>query len=181
VDLLLSPHNDDETLFAAYTIMRHQPHVVICLKSQVQENRYGILASTREAETRHALRLLGITSWEQSLILDTDTEPEPKLVELMDSLENRYAPGIVWAPFSEEGGHEQHNLISFFALRAFEERTRFYCTYTRGQGRSRRVEVQATAGMVARKMRALSSYKSQIELENTRYWFVDDTLREYVP
>jgi hypothetical protein len=36
VKLLLAPHNDDETLFAAYTCLRERPKVVVILRSFVR-------------------------------------------------------------------------------------------------------------------------------------------------
>lgn len=33
MNLLFAPHADDETLFAAYTVLRFSPHVIICCPS----------------------------------------------------------------------------------------------------------------------------------------------------
>lgn len=55
--LLISPHNDDETLFAAFTIMRERPVVLVVFDSEVQVLR-GFAdcdAVTRRNETMHAM------------------------------------------------------------------------------------------------------------------------------
>lgn len=183
-DLWLSPHNDDETLFGAFTILRHRPHVVICFKSQVQEDRYGITAATREDETERALWNLGINNWLQSPILDSNSDWEAmvgKMIALFAELDVVHKPERVWAPYVEDGGHDQHNLVGSVAIGTFGVRYRPYLTYVRGRMRTVGVEVPFEPSWVARKMRALSCYESQIELDNTRPWFTDDTLREYVP
>lgn len=181
MDLLLSSHNDDETLFASFTIQAHKPHVVICLKSQVQEDRYGILAETRERETGRALWWLGCPSWQQLLIRDDDPRAWERLQEDLEALDRRHAPERVWAPAIEEGGHDQHNLVGEVSLAVFEDRVSPYLTYVRGSLSSRGREVEFKPAWLATKLRAMSCYDSQIELENTRPWFLDNTLREYVP
>lgn len=180
-DLLLAPHNDDETLFCSWTIIEHRPHVVICLKSQVQEDRYGILDTTREAETNRALWHLGCPSWEQSEILDTDPRMKERLMEMFLKLDARHSPERVWRPAHEDGGHEQHNMVAEYAHLVFGKRSIPYMTYVRGALSTRRNEVPFKPGWVRAKLKAMSCYESQIELENTQPWFLDDTLREYRP
>ena len=34
MDLFLSPHNDDEALFASYVQLRDHPHVLVCLRGR---------------------------------------------------------------------------------------------------------------------------------------------------
>lgn len=179
MDLFLSPHNDDETLFGAFTILRHKPHVVVCLKSQLQESRGGPTAAVREAETNQALWHLGSPSWEQSLILDNDKAPGGKLYDAFKILDGRYQPLRVWAPAIVEGGHEDHTLVGQLAQEVFGDLVVHYHTYVRGQGRTKGTEVEFEPLWVSLKMRALSCYRSQIALLNTRFWFMDDTLREY--
>lgn len=182
MNLCLSPHNDDETLFCSWTIIEHKPHVVVCFKSQIQEDRGGPTAAVREAETNRALWWLGAPSWEQLATLDTDPDPSAKLYDDLVKLRERHDPQLVWAPYREEGGHDQHNAVAGVALEVFEHRCRWYCTYVRGQGtRTRRVEVPFQPQWVATKLRAMACYASQIGVANTQFWFIDDTMREYVP
>jgi hypothetical protein len=80
------------------------------------------------------------------------------------------------------GGHEQHNLVAEVARTIFGDRVQPYLTYVRGQMRTRGTEVPFEPQWVSRKLRALACYESQIALTgNTQPWFMDDTLREYVP
>jgi LmbE family N-acetylglucosaminyl deacetylase len=180
-DLWLSPHNDDETLFGAFTIIREKPMVIVCLKSQVQEDRYGIKANVREMETTGALWWLGNPSWQQLLTLDTDPQAPAKLLDDFASLDLIHAPERVWAPAYEENGHEQHNVVSYAANGVFGDRVQPYLTYKRGSMRSRGTEVPFEPKWAWQKLRALACYQSQVELENTMPWFIDDTFREYVP
>lgn len=183
-DIWFSPHNDDETLFGAYTLMRYRPLVIVCFKSKVQE-QYGITAETRERETQLALLALGVPSWSQWNIPDHDAPLQyGQLLDNMDRADIACQPQRVWAPAYEEGGHSQHNAVARAAHEIFEHRVMNYYTYVRGVGRTTKgAEVQAEAHEVARKMRALACYESQIAEgpHGCSYWFRDDTLREYVP
>jgi hypothetical protein len=58
---LFAPHNDDEALFAAYTVQRERPRVVVCFPSY---GDYGD-AGVRELESRAAVRELGAGPVEQ--------------------------------------------------------------------------------------------------------------------
>lgn len=181
MNLWLSPHNDDEVLFGSFTLLRHRPHVVVCFRSQRQEDLYDILAYTREQETGRALRVLGMESWEQLEILDTDQRRRAYLMASLKRLDVRHAPEIVWAPEYETGGHDDHNIVSDIATQVFGTRVRYYLTYVRGKGRTIGTEVPHDPGWVPLKLRALAEYASQATHPSTCYWFVDDTLREYVP
>jgi len=57
--LLLSPHNDDECLFAAYTLMREKPLVIIVTDSDAQLAE-GITAQQRREESIRACELLSV-------------------------------------------------------------------------------------------------------------------------
>lgn len=177
--LFLAPHNDDEVLFGSFLIQEHRPEVVVCLRSQVQRERYGITAAVREAETTDALLELGIETWEQWAYLDSD----PDWDAIREHLATRYAwpeVGIVFAPAIEEDGHEQHNRIGALALEVFGDRVVSYLTYTRSGGRSRNgTEIQPKPEWVERKHRALACYRSQIAEPSCAPWFLGD-LREYV-
>jgi LmbE family N-acetylglucosaminyl deacetylase len=184
VNVLFAPHNDDETLFAAYTVMHHNCHVITCLRSFVQESRGGPRWTTREAETLHALRALVTERWTQWHVRDDHDEAamEGQLRGEMLALAKTVEVTRVWAPAIEAGGHWHHNLIGELAEEVFgPERTSFYMTYIRDNGRSKGVEVVPTADMIRSKLAALACYRSQIELDNTRPWFLDDVMREWRP
>lgn len=177
--VLFAPHNDDETLFATWQLLRHDPHVVIVLKSAKQSD-LGVTAETREAETDCALKQLGVSSWEQWPY--PDTGPDWQAVELaMQMLDERMEPELVLAPAVEDGGHEQHSRVGELARAVFGDRVTAYLTYVRGQLSSRvGEEVAFEPDWPVRKLRALACYESQIGLPATRPWFMDDTLREWV-
>lgn len=184
--ILLSPHHDDAELFAAYTLLRHRPHVIVCTESHAQEGA-GITQKQREAETDQALAILGCT-WHQWPV--PDTRAADRLVEMRAWLrswlpENNSGrtANHVFAPMVEDEGHEHHNLIGKLALDIFGRgRVTAYATYRRGEGRTHtETEVLPEPGWRALKLRALSYYVTQIDLAGTRPWFAqEDMLREWV-
>lgn len=194
--LLLSPHNDDESLWCAFSIMREKPLVCVVFDSYVQVERgnLGATAERRRRETLNALRELGMsTSYTNPLfpgIPDDAPDYEYLRAWLKQRRDDARFDGII-CPAWEENGHEQHNEVARICrdLWPAEQRTE-YLTYTRTHGRSRvhccsdgsvmpAVEVIPTPDMIARKHRALACYTSQIEVENCREWFMGD-IREYV-
>ena len=104
--LLLAPHNDDESLFAAYTILRHQPLVVVVTSSWVQFNRGdNITCEQRDEESRRALEVLESPVLFLGIRDDTITEDL-----LMQGLQAFPKDAQVWAP-SIQGGHVHHDLV----------------------------------------------------------------------
>ena len=194
--LLLAPHNDDETLFAAYTIQRYQPHVAIVLRPERQADlpaEIRATSGTRRSETERAMRHFGYlpvgllapwltATWEQ---WSTSSDIAPKFGEIVDEMrtfDRLHNPDHVWAPAIEEGGHEQHNLVGEAALEVFgAEHVTGYMTYRRGFGRSTsELEVLPRgADDVAAKLHAMAEYRSQIALASTRPWFTDMGLFEF--
>jgi LmbE family N-acetylglucosaminyl deacetylase len=182
--LLLSPHNDDAELFACWTLLRHQPQVIVCLRSKVQE-QYGITAEQREAETAAAMDILGI-EWRQWPMLDS--EPDWELAETWlngwnaDPYADHFGDIHVWAPAIEEGGWPHHNKIGELADLVFGyENVTHYLTY------SGRPVVKSTVGIevpyedewLILKHRALACYESQITgRTGSAIHFVED-LREF--
>lgn len=179
--LFLAPHHDDETLFGAYHLLRYQPHVIVCLRSDLQERRgTGITNEQRVNETNRALFWLGdppVEFWQVS-----DFDPDWGVI---DEKFSRLAadPELerVFAPAVEDGGHDQHNEIGERALAFFGDRVQPYLTYVRGSGRSVGTEVPFESDWPAKKLRALSCYESQIAEPSTAYWFLDSGLREFTP
>jgi LmbE family N-acetylglucosaminyl deacetylase len=174
-DLLLSPHNDDAELFAAYTCLRHRPHVVVCLKADVQEHRgTGITSAMREQETQCSMNILGC-DWQQLPVSETNPS-EDDLEAWLRRLRKDMKPERVWAPAVELGGHSHHNMVGQSAWNIFGVRVRPYMTYKRGFGRSKgKTTVIPTPGERSLKRQALNCYESQIRLENTAYWFTDES------
>lgn len=183
--LLLSPHYDDETLFAAYTVQRHQPDVLVVAVPKDRDE-----AERRNAETAEALKWLGHTGRLNSLgsyeggidpeylvgYLEGCAAPAPEAFDpLADPEDEDLKYDRVFAPAVEDGGHDDHNLVGRAAVKVFgPDRVIPYLTYTRGGGRSRGgVEVPATPAMIEGKLLALACHRSQIEHPARRPWFYD--------
>lgn len=167
--VLLSPHNDDETLFAAYACLAHRPFVVICLRSELQERRGGPSAATREAETDSAMAILGCP-WTQWKFSDAERVPRNTLEIWMRHLQATH--DVVIAPAVEEGGHEHHNLVGELAREVWGSEVIAYTTYRRGHGRTEvGNRTVPDPDWIVRKHAALACYRSQIENADTRPWF----------
>jgi len=186
--LFLAPHNDDETLFGAFTLIAWKPDVIVCFRS-AKQSRSGIEPQRREMETGLALQILeGERGFMQSAVLDTATDREAlgPLTEMLTDAHEIFPESdrpydLVFAPAVEEGGHEQHSFVGQLALDVFgPDRVVPYLTYRRGFGRSTSsVEVPFLPEWPARKLAAMSFYRSQIALPSTAPWFVDYGLREF--
>ena len=170
--LLVSPHNDDECLFAAYTLMREKPLVVIVTDSDVHVAE-GITAHDRREESTRACEMLGVPVVFLGL---KDGTLELQKAELKRRLEpfasqpwiHIYAPAI-------QGGHRDHDAVGEVVSSMFSP-VSYYATYAPGEcftpsGR----EIAPTPEEVERKNRALDCYPSQIQLALTQSRF--DTVR----
>jgi LmbE family N-acetylglucosaminyl deacetylase len=177
VNILLSPHSDDETLFAAYTCQQHHPLIVVCLRSVVQEQRFGITHDTRQAEAECAATELGCQIAQLQI-----SDAEPDWLELGIQLQ-KLRPDVerVFAPAIEVDGHEQHNRVGEIALQVFgSRRVTQYLTYRRGLGRSTNGQrVVPEPDWVLGKLRALACYTSQVFEPSCQPWFTD-RLDEYL-
>lgn len=181
--VLLAPHHDDETLFAAYLALEHDPDLIVCTRADVQEQRgLPIRHLDRATETSSAWAFLSASSrsWVQWPHTDVPHRTDYRALEAdVAALAGRY--DLCIAPAWEAGGHEHHNAVGAAAMRAFgPDRTIRYLTYRRGHGRTTGtpVEIQDPAWVVA-KLRALACYVTQIREPSTRPWFLDG-LTEYV-
>jgi LmbE family N-acetylglucosaminyl deacetylase len=121
-DLLLSPHNDDETLFAAYVCLRHRPKVIVALDGAT-DRRHLAEPATRVAESAAAMELLGCEFRHLGFPVDL---ADWSLVR--SALEDEQ-PDHVWAPLPELGGHRHHNRVAELAIHLWPGRVSFYSTY----------------------------------------------------
>lgn len=167
--LLFAPHGDDECLFAAYTLLRERPYVVVVLDC----------GGDRDDETDRALEVLGVDSWERWPY--PEDAPDWAAVEnAMRLADERLQPARVFAPAVELGGHDHHNHVGHLAERVFGDRVTSYLTYERGMGRSRSaVESRYEPGWPDLKAAALQCYRSQIADPATAPWFADGEIREW--
>jgi len=163
--LLLSPHSDDEVLFAAFTIIRHRPRVVICCPSS---GDYGDTA-TRFEESKRAVAMLGGATIEQ-----WDGED---LVARMRSIDARLSPSRVWAP-SAATSHPDHLKVAMAAREVFGDRLTCFHTYIDGEKVRDGEAVAFEQGWTTRKRDALQCYATQWDHPRARQFFRWD-LPEY--
>lgn len=179
MNLLFSPHNDDETLFCSFTIQREQPLVVVVFDGRIQQKRgLPVTAQERRAETMAAMQEIGALTLFMGYS-DIDDDP-PSLRDNIMNLILKHNPAKIWAPAVEEGGHVQHNLIGRIVKELFPA-TQRYLTYTRTGGKSINGKpVPIEPGMIQKKLRSLAHYTSQIDtVLNCRDHFLSDQ-REYM-
>jgi LmbE family N-acetylglucosaminyl deacetylase len=174
VKLFISPHNDDETLFGAFTLLRERPLVLIVYDSYVQFHRGDrITAQQRRKESSRAVEILGT---EVAFCGLSDESVDAK--ECSAALTQFAGAEEVWVPAFEQGGHRHHNLISKVADSIFP-RARHYMTYT-SAGKSRGNIVPVEPGWVLKKLKALACYETQIELGTTQKFFLMDQYEYYL-
>lgn len=160
--LFLAPHNDDETLFAAFTLMREKPLVVVITDSHVQWNRGdGITADQRWRETMNACRVLDCACYRLGMRDDTLNEADLEVaLRSFSRFSQVFSPAL-------QGGHAHHDIVCRTARRVFSNVLTEYCTYG-GEGHkqfyanegARRIDGTAEEHRV--KALALAEYPSQM-------------------
>lgn len=162
----LSPHNDDETLFGAYTLMREKPLVVICTDGYIQGERGdNITAEQRREETRNAMKVLGCNVIFLGI---KDTELTEENLEI--SLSAFACDAIVYSP-SIQVGNKQHDIVGKVADKLFIN-SFHYTTYTPTELWTKgSTEIVPTEAEIDLKNKALGCYTSQLNLPATRPHF----------
>jgi LmbE family N-acetylglucosaminyl deacetylase len=168
--LLLSPHNDDECLFAAYTLIREKPLVIIVTDSNTQLDM-GVTAKMRREESRRGCEALGVAVVFLGLKDGSLTKSEADLRE-------RLAPFVsldwkrVYAP-AIQGGHPDHDVVGEVVLSMFP-RVSHYSTYAVGEHftpERKGIELKPTPSEIDLKNKALDCYASQIGIiENKKHF-----------
>lgn len=172
MNYLLAPHSDDESLFAAYTLLRHHPLVFICFNGR--RRKHYVPEEVREAETAAAMEVLGC----EFKHLHVRSDP-PDWVYLSELLVSLAEPDHVWAPLPEHDGHSHHNGVGHMALELWPGRVTLYATYTMHGGKSMLgTPVPPEDGWEDLKRKALTCYESQLAREGTRPHF-ERALDEY--
>lgn len=174
--LLLSPHNDDETLFAAYTCLLYRPRVLVALDGGLK--KHYARPSERAAESAAAMDVLGCEFEHLGFPCDI-SEWEP-VVERLASEQ----PDWVWAPLPEPHGHRHHNRLAECAIQVWPGHVSFYTTYSCDEkGWPHRTVVGEPVGVEDGwedlKRLALSCYPSQSQKPGTAMHF-ERPLDEYV-
>ena len=166
--LLLSPHNDDECLFAAYILIREKPLVIIVTDSDAHLAE-GITAQQRREESRRACELLGVPVVFLGLKDGTLSQHKPELRSRLEPFASQswihvFAPAI-------QGGHKDHDAVGDVVSSMFSP-VSYYATYALGElftpfGS----EIQPTQEEIDLKNRALDCYPSQIGLARDKSRF----------
>lgn len=186
MELLLSPHNDDEALFAAYTCLRHKPLVITCYDGALKAHY-----PTPEERVAESLACAEVLGYDYDHLWVPLAQQAP-----WETIERRLLLGLggevpdrVWAPYPEVGGHRHHNGLAYLATRLWPGRVSYYVTYTClfdeggvvcGVERSRVGEpVPAEPGWPQLKRQALACFESQATREGTAMHF-QQPLDEYV-
>lgn len=177
--LFLSPHNDDETLFASDVLLTEKPLVVIVTDSWIQFNRGdGITPDRRWNETVEAMKILKCPV--MRLGLRDDVLDESNLKHALKRFEGF---DIVYAP-ALQGGNFHHDMVNKVAKEVFGDRVAQYATYARGEFYTKGpIEIELSAENLELKNRALDCYQSQINLPSTKGHFdaVRNSSESYFP
>lgn len=164
--LLLAPHFDDESLFAAFICLRERPLVAFCFDGAPRHGDFDL----RYGEACEAMRMLGC-DW-LALRATPDTLAEV-LAERFDDVEQ------VWAPLPELGGNSEHNVVGEVAAGLWPDRISFFTTYTDDGRTVTGDRVTPDDGWETRKRLALACYRSQYQLLGMRAHF-ERGLDEYI-
>lgn len=165
--LAIIPHQDDDSLFLAFTLIREKSLVLFVTDSFIQAQRGdGITAEMRNREAAQAMEILGC-SFVFGGIPDTQlTEEETAQLFLrFGNFDEVYAPAII------ENGNPQHNLIGKVAKEIWPDLIP-YMTYSKTDlsiKGSR--EIVPTPEERVLKAKALHCYQTQINLASTRPHF----------
>lgn len=173
-EIVLSPHNDDESLFMAYTIMRHKPLVVIVTDGYNQKRMgFEVTAEQRREETIEAMKILD-APYVFLGIKDIDLTEE-LLISRLKYLD----PSTVYAP-AIQGGHKDHDLVGKVAEKLFGMSSNYdrliqYSTYSKDVHFIEKGDkVEPTAEEMKLKNEALDKYASQIKYSRPHFEAVRD-------
>jgi len=182
MNLLLSPHNDDEVLFAAFTIMRVKPLVVIAYDSVLQVQRGNDFAGVQERrqESLDGMTALGVEAPYFLGLSDENVDRDEMCAALL-AMSARFGPfEQVFAPIVyPSSGNRHHDLVGEVARDMWSDKVVGYHTYCSLGKMSSDFPVSHEWWMVRKKLRAMSLYESQIRLADTRPHFTRDIWEYY--
>lgn len=161
--IFLATHNDDETLYGAFTLMRVTPLVIVVTDSYIQPERgdFGCDAETRRKETIGAMKIAGCPVVFLG-IKDTELTEEVLRERLKYfNPEQIYVPAI-------QGGNVQHDLVGKVAMELFGDKCERYTTYTKTElYTTGNYEIKPTQVELDKKIKMLNCYESQLNLRST--------------
>lgn len=167
--LILAPHNDDEALFNAFTMIRLKPLIICCSLSKRQgENALERLRESYEACKVAGCPVISTGIWDSEL---NEQNLEDVLKHFIREDQIVYAPAL-------EGGHPDHDTVHKVAKKLFKN-VRYYKTYNKvGDKCIKTISPTFEAGDTVVKQKMLNCYKSQIKRPSTESFFLN-TDKEY--
>lgn len=162
--ILISPHNDDETLFAAYICLRFKPLIVVVTDAAIHEARYGKERGieVRREESRNAARILGC---DISFLGIPDTQDVGQIS----------IKGIAITP-AFQGGNKHHDQLSKYGQIHYATYTKDNLTPYLAGG----VEIRPTPEEIAIKQQALACYRSQHDINAPHFEAVNKGQSEWL-
>ena len=177
MNLFISPHNDDEVLFGAYTLLKEKPLVVIVTDSWIQFNRGdNITADERWQETVDAMQILNCPVLRLGIRDDTiDEEIIRKNLTRFIGFDKVYTPAI-------QGGNLHHDLIGRVSEEIFGDKCKYYTTYTKTELYTTGSEevTPRSADDIAKKTLALDCYKTQLRINRPHFDAVRNKTEWYI-
>lgn len=167
-NVLISTHNDDATLFAAFTVRRWNPLVVVVYDSYQQHfaGFPGTDWESRRIEDIRAMQILAPGAPVQFLGLDDRVVDVDAIRGALGGLARHFTgSGRIWIPAFEEGGQRHHNAVSLVATEIFRASGLEVTQYTSYTERGRTIgnfRVPFERDWVRQKLLALACYRSQI-------------------
>lgn len=164
--LFISPHNDDETLFGAFTLLREKPLVLIVTDSWIQYTRgEECTAEDRWQETLNAMKILKCPVVRGGIRDDVIGEDAVReLFEKFKNFDEVYAPAII------TNGNPHHNLVGEIAMQVFRDKLTRYATYAKDNlyviGDK---EIKPEPEEIALKNMAFSCYPSQLKINGAHF------------
>ena len=183
MNVFLSPHNDDETLFGAFTILRERPAVYVVFRGDPRSGD----PDKRVLETSLATRILGARRFVQGAIqqepadVNSRTFSHDKVMQIQAmfrEIDEKERPDLVWAPAMKPCGNAEHVVVGHQASVVFGPRVVHYHTYYAGQKVVQQDKpVPYEPPWIRLKHIALACYETQFEkagrhfVEDLREWY----------
>lgn len=150
--ILLSPHADDEGLFATYICLRLKPLIVVVTDGTQHQEKFGISIETRREESKAAAKILGC---EIQFRGTSDRDNIRKLEGLQGTI---ISPAL-------QGGNIHHDQLSRYGDIQYATYTKTNLTPYLEDG----VAIIPTPEEEAIKEKVLACYKSQHEINKVHF------------
>ena len=183
--LLISPHYDDESLFAFYTLLRYHPKVIIAteamsIKERKKRGKYKSCRFTyfkkikqldinkiRQQECNNACRVANI----KPLFLNLSTSNMQNFQSNLLINLTKYQPDLVFAP-ALQGGNTDHDAVFIVCSQLWSDKIIYYSTYNKNSYLiNSGIEIKPTKKEIKLKNKALNCYQSQLSSTSVKEYF----------